>query len=120
MALPLEIRAGSTLDHGWRLGRALGLVLLIVALPYMVQTFRLGQITSALILAIAVVGLNLLSGFAGQISLGHAAFFGIGAYTTGVITACSCRSWSGWCSASWWEWLWACPRCASKACTSRW
>jgi branched-chain amino acid transport system permease protein len=86
MALPLEIRAGSTLDHGWRLGRALGLVLLIVALPYMVQTFRLGQITSALILAIAVVGLNLLSGFAGQISLGHAAFFGIGAYTTGVMT----------------------------------
>ena len=34
-----------------------------------------------------VVGLNLLMGYAGQISLGHAAFFGIGAYTSGILTA---------------------------------
>ncbi len=34
-----------------------------------------------------VVGLNLLLGYAGQISLGHAAFFGLGAYTTGILTA---------------------------------
>ncbi|WP_181779033.1 branched-chain amino acid ABC transporter permease [Pseudonocardia pini] len=86
MALPLEIRSGSALDRGWRLGRAVALVVLVVALPYAVETFRLGQITGALILAVAVVGLNLLSGFTGQISLGHAAFFGIGAYTTGVMT----------------------------------
>ena len=38
------------------------------------------------ITAIAVVGLNLLLGFAGQISLGHAAFFGISAYTSAVLT----------------------------------
>ncbi|WP_300400483.1 branched-chain amino acid ABC transporter permease [Nocardioides sp.] len=86
MALPLEIRAGSRVDLSWRLGRVLGIVLLVVTTPYLVETFRLSQITGALILAIAVVGLNLLSGFAGQISLGHAAFFGIGAYTTGVMT----------------------------------
>jgi branched-chain amino acid transport system permease protein len=36
---------------------------------------------------IVVLGLNLLMGYAGQISLGHAAFFGIGAYTSGVLTA---------------------------------
>jgi branched-chain amino acid transport system permease protein len=34
-----------------------------------------------------VVGLNLLMGYGGQISLGHAAFFGLGAYTSGVLTA---------------------------------
>ena len=34
-----------------------------------------------------VVGLNLLLGYAGQISLGHAAFFGLGAYTSGILTA---------------------------------
>ncbi len=34
-----------------------------------------------------VVGLNLLMGYAGQISLGHAAFFGLGAYTSGILTA---------------------------------
>jgi branched-chain amino acid transport system permease protein len=36
--------------------------------------------------AIIVIGLSLLMGYAGQISLGHAAFFGIGAYSTGVLT----------------------------------
>ncbi len=34
-----------------------------------------------------VLGLNLLMGYAGQISLGHAAFFGLGAYTSGILTA---------------------------------
>src|SRR5665647_942281 len=37
------------------------------------------------IYACVVVGLNLLVGYAGQISLGHAAFFGIGAYTTAIL-----------------------------------
>jgi branched-chain amino acid transport system permease protein len=37
--------------------------------------------------AILTLGLNLLMGYAGQISLGHAAFYGIAAYTTGVLTA---------------------------------
>ncbi|MBM4274275.1 MAG: branched-chain amino acid ABC transporter permease [Deltaproteobacteria bacterium] len=36
---------------------------------------------------ILVVGLNLLMGYGGQISLGHAAFFGIGAYASGILTA---------------------------------
>jgi branched-chain amino acid transport system permease protein len=52
----------------------------------MVQSFRLAQITGAIILATAAVGQNVLSGYGGQISLGHAAFFGLGAYTTGVLT----------------------------------
>jgi branched-chain amino acid transport system permease protein len=39
------------------------------------------------IYALLVVGLNLLLGYAGQISLGHAAFFGLGAYTSGILTA---------------------------------
>ncbi|MBS42458.1 MAG: branched-chain amino acid ABC transporter permease [Nocardioides sp.] len=86
MSLPYRIPAGSPLDRGWRLARVAAVVVLVLALPYLVATFQLSQITSALILAVAVVGLNLLSGFAGQISLGHAAFFGIGAYTTGVMT----------------------------------
>ncbi len=36
--------------------------------------------------AIVCVGLNLLIGYAGQISLGHAAFFGLGAYASGILT----------------------------------
>ncbi|MBU4173634.1 MAG: branched-chain amino acid ABC transporter permease [Actinobacteria bacterium] len=41
--------------------------------------------------ACAVIGLNLLVGYAGQISLGHAAFFGIGAYTTAIL--CTRMAW---------------------------
>ncbi|MCS4502720.1 hypothetical protein KBTX_00097 [wastewater metagenome] len=39
-----------------------------------------------LINAVVAVGLNLLIGYAGQISLGHAGFFGLGAYTTGILS----------------------------------
>ena len=38
------------------------------------------------IYSITTMGLNLLMGYTGQISLGHAAFFGIGAYTSGILT----------------------------------
>ena len=41
---------------------------------------------TALLHAILAVSLNLLMGYAGQISLGHAAFFGIGAYTSAILT----------------------------------
>ena len=44
--------------------------------------------------AILAVGLNLLMGYAGQISLGHAAFFGIGAYTSAILT--TRFGWSPW------------------------
>ncbi len=41
--------------------------------------------TTALIIAVAAQGWNILGGFAGQLSFGHAAFFGIGAYTTALL-----------------------------------
>ncbi|HSO80820.1 MAG TPA: branched-chain amino acid ABC transporter permease, partial [Chromatiaceae bacterium] len=41
---------------------------------------------SAGLFAILAVGLNLLMGYAGQISLGHAAFFGLGAYASAILT----------------------------------
>src|SRR5664280_1659573 len=46
---------------------------------------------SMLIYAIAVLGLNLLIGFNGQISLGHSAFFALGAYTTAIL-----MNFAGW------------------------
>ncbi|MFZ5453323.1 MAG: branched-chain amino acid ABC transporter permease [Thermodesulfobacteriota bacterium] len=46
------------------------------------------------IFTLLVVGLNLLMGYGGQISLGHAAFFGIGAYSSGILTAtCGVNPW---------------------------
>src|SRR5512144_2342253 len=48
--------------------------------------FLLTQLTMAAYYTLAVVGLSLLMGYAGQISLGHAAFFAIGGYTSAVLT----------------------------------
>jgi branched-chain amino acid transport system permease protein len=50
-----------------------------------------------------VVGLNLLLGYAGQISLGHAAFFGLGAYTSGILTATyGVNPWLALPAGLWW------------------
>jgi len=48
--------------------------------------FHYDLATQIAIFSATVVGLNLLVGFAGQISLGHAGFFGIGAYFSAVMT----------------------------------
>src|SRR5216684_32234 len=70
---------------GWRPAAiAVGLVL-IVLLPFVAKNFFIFQLTLALIYAIAILGLNLLTGFNGQFSLGHSAFYAIGAYTAAIM-----------------------------------
>jgi branched-chain amino acid transport system permease protein len=56
-----------------------------LVLPFAVKNFVVFQTTMALIYAIAILGLNLLTGINGQFSLGHNAFFAIGAYTTAIL-----------------------------------
>ncbi|MBB5113434.1 branched-chain amino acid transport system permease protein [Micromonospora echinospora] len=60
-----------------------GVVLL--ALPLLLPPFRTYLATVVLVYVIAVVGLNVVMGFSGQISISHAAFMGVGAYTTAVL-----------------------------------
>lgn len=73
------------------------LVLLILLFPMVIrQSFYLTQATFAGIYAIVAIGLGLLMGYAGQISLGQAAFYGVGAYTTAVLT--TTLGWSPWIS----------------------
>jgi branched-chain amino acid transport system permease protein len=65
----------------------LGVVLAAVALyaPFYFTPENNRIISQALYLAVAAMGLNLLTGFNGQISIGHGAFFAVGAFTTGVL-----------------------------------
>jgi len=66
----------------WLIG---GLAIVMVLLPVMAPgAFYLRVAALVYINAIAVIGLNLLMGYAGQVSLGHAGFFGIGAYAVGL------------------------------------
>ncbi|HEY5153987.1 MAG TPA: branched-chain amino acid ABC transporter permease [Acidimicrobiales bacterium] len=65
---------------------AIGAVLLYV--PQYYPRFRVeGQFNVIITYAIAALGLNLLTGYNGQISVGHGAFFGVGAYTTAILVA---------------------------------
>ncbi|MEA2732710.1 MAG: branched-chain amino acid transport system permease protein, partial [Acetobacteraceae bacterium] len=62
------------------------LVLLAVIVPIADFTdYHLFQLTMVVVYAIAILGLSLLTGFNGQISLGHGAFYAIGAYTTAIL-----------------------------------
>jgi branched-chain amino acid transport system permease protein len=68
-------------------GRALLLAGLIVAvaLPFVAKSFLIFQLTLVMVYAIAICGLNLLTGFNGQFSLGHGAFYALGAYTAAIL-----------------------------------
>jgi branched-chain amino acid transport system permease protein len=57
------------------------LSLALLAAPWLLSDYALSQLSFIAIYAIACLGLMLLAGFTGQVSLGHAAFLGIGAYT---------------------------------------
>ena len=73
---------------GGAASRILGLVVVLAiacALPFMMSVFRVFQFTQVYIYAIALLGLNILTGYNGQISLGHGAFYAIGAYTTAIM-----------------------------------
>ena len=63
------------------------IVLLVVvsALPFVVSNYRTFQATLVMVYAIALLGLNMLTGYNGQISLGHGAFYAIGAYCTAIL-----------------------------------
>jgi branched-chain amino acid transport system permease protein len=63
------------------------LILLLVAcaLPFLVGNYRTFQLTLVLVYAIALLGLNILTGYNGQISLGHGAFYALGAYCAAIL-----------------------------------
>ncbi|HZV92870.1 MAG TPA: branched-chain amino acid ABC transporter permease, partial [Caldimonas sp.] len=60
-------------------------LLVACALPFFLGNYHLFQLTLVLVYAIALLGLNMLTGFNGQISLGHGAFYAIGAYTAAIL-----------------------------------
>ena len=66
---------------------ALMLIVLAAAatLPFVLSNFRLFQCAQVFIYAIALLGVNILIGFNGQFSLGHSAFYALGAYTSAIM-----------------------------------
>ncbi|MGH7392917.1 MAG: branched-chain amino acid ABC transporter permease, partial [Candidatus Rokuibacteriota bacterium] len=69
----------------WRAAVVLVALAAACVLPFTVSGFRVFQFTQVAIYAIALLGLNILTGYNGQISLGHGAFYAVGAYTTAIM-----------------------------------
>src|ERR1700683_5404610 len=69
----------------WRWLAALALIPRAAALPFALSNYRVFELTLVMIYAIAVLGLNILTGYNGQISLGHGSFFAVGAYTAAIL-----------------------------------
>ena len=82
-------RSAATLEaEGSRRARAAaaGVALLcLLALPFAASGYQTFQFSQVVIYAIALLGLNLLTGYNGQISLGHGAFFAIGGYAAAIL-----------------------------------
>jgi branched-chain amino acid transport system permease protein len=83
----LRVQAGSRRHRALRAAVATVATVVAVGLPFDSSPVVNGQLTLVLVYAVAVLGLNLLVGYSGQISLGHGAFFAIGAYTAAILTA---------------------------------
>ena len=80
-----------------KLPLVLGAMLLVVLLvaPALLNRYGIFLFSKWLVFVIAVMGLNLTIGYAGQKSLGHAAFFGIGAYTVAILLKAGISFWIG-------------------------
>jgi len=73
------------MSPGLRIIGLAALLLALIALPFFMSSYHIFQLTMVLVYAIVLLGLNILTGFNGQISLGHGAFFAIGAYAAAIL-----------------------------------
>ena len=78
-------RAAATTHPGLRQVTIAVAIAIALLLPLATTSFITFQLTLVMIYGLAILGLNLLTGFNGQFSLGHSAFYGIGAYTAAIL-----------------------------------
>ncbi len=69
----------------WHWVSLFALAVCLLILPFLVKNYRVFQFNLVLVYAVAILGLNILTGFNGQISLGHGAFYAFGAYIAAVM-----------------------------------
>ena len=75
----------NTIDRKWMMVGGIVLLVALFVAPFLVKNFRVFQFNLVLVYAIAILGLNILTGFNGQFSLGHGAFYAIGAYAAAIL-----------------------------------
>ena len=83
----VKVTAGSRAHRALRAGTALLVAIVVIAIPFNSNPSVNGNLTLVMSYAVAAMGLGLLVGYAGQISLGQGAFFAIGAYAAAAMLA---------------------------------
>jgi branched-chain amino acid transport system permease protein len=82
------MRAARQRQWSWaRAGVLVAVIVVACALPFYFSPVTNEQLTRLLVLSIAILSLNLLAGFSGQISVGQGAFAGLGAYTSAILVS---------------------------------
>lgn len=83
------LATAETRAHGntVRIAAAVLVSALVLAAPFFSSNYLLFQLTMVLVYSIALMGLNILTGYNGQISIGHGAFYAVGAYVTAILMA---------------------------------
>jgi branched-chain amino acid transport system permease protein len=86
-SLPIVIERRSPRHRALQLFGVLMLIAFYLYAVNVVENFSAIRWAVAVTLSMAILGLNIVTGYSGQISIGHSAFFGIGAYTTMILIA---------------------------------
>ena len=79
------VRIGGLSTKTWRRLCLAGVLVVAVLLPFVSSDYRVFQLTMVMIYGIALLGLNILTGYNGQFSLGHGAFYAVGAYNAAIM-----------------------------------
>ena len=74
-------------SHAGRLAIGAAIVVIAMYVPFLANNYVLEVLTNAFLYVVLCLGLNIVVGYAGLLDLGYAAFFAVGAYTTGILTA---------------------------------
>jgi branched-chain amino acid transport system permease protein len=72
--------------RGWRMPVVVGLGVLLAGAPFLLSTYWIGLLTQTLVFAILAMSLDLLLGYTGLPSLGHAGIFGVASYAVAVLS----------------------------------
>ena len=83
----LSLDQGSTAHRFYQLIGWAALAAVAIWLPFSASTTNVGRFSDSMAFAVAVMGLNIVTGLSGQVSLGHSAFMGTGAFTTAILVA---------------------------------
>ena len=86
-SLPVIVERKSPWHRAFQLAAVLAMIAFFFFVTNVAENFSASRWAIALTLTVAILGLNIVTGYSGQISIGHSAFFGIGAYTTMILIA---------------------------------